>query len=100
MALRSIAGIQSESMAKFAGLRRNVDAVRVMEIAKNVLTNLWGEEKAALVRGISFQDGELKLGASASIVVGELKRIDVRFRNEINRAVGRKVVETLKIVQA
>lgn len=100
MALRSIGGIQSESLRKYAGLRRNVDAVRVMEIAKTVLTHLWGEEKAALVRGISFHDGELKLATAASIVVGELKLIDVRFRNEINRAIGRKIVETIKIVQA
>ncbi len=100
MSFKSIGGIQSESLQKFAGLRRNVDAVRVMEVAMTVLTNLWGEEKARLVRGVSFSEGELKLATGASIVVGELKLIDVRFRNEINRALGRKIVERLKIVQA
>ena len=100
MGFQKLGGIQSESLQKFGNLRRNVDAVRVMEVAKTVLTALWGAEKSAMVRGVSFHDGELKLAASASIVVGELKLIETRFLNEINRALGTRVVQTLKIVQA
>ena len=100
MGFQKLGGIQSESLQKFGNLRRNVDAVRVMEVAKTVLTALWGPEKSAMVRGVSFHDGELKLAASASIVVGELKLIETRFLNEINRALGARIVKALKIVQA
>ena len=100
MGFQKLGGIQSESLQKFGNLRRNVDAVRVMEVAKTVLTALWGPEKSAMVRGVSFHDSELKLAASASIVVGELKLIETRFLNEINRALGARIVKTLKIVQA
>jgi hypothetical protein len=100
MAFQKLGGIQSESLQKFAGLKRNVDAVRVLEAAKTVLVALWGEEKAALVRGISFHDGELKFAASASIVVGELKLIETRLINEINRGFGSRVVQKLKVIQS
>ncbi|HVM90859.1 MAG TPA: DciA family protein [Verrucomicrobiae bacterium] len=100
MPFQKLGGIQSESLQKFAGLRRNVDAVRVIEAAKTVLNALWGEEKASLVRGVSFHDGELKLAATASIVVGELKLIETRLLNEINRHLAARVVQKLKIVQS
>jgi len=100
MSFQKLGGIQSESLQKFAGLRGNVNAVRVMDVAKTVLTALWGEQKAAMVRGVSFHDGELKLAASASIVVGELKLIETRLCNEINRSLGSRVIQKLKIIQA
>lgn len=99
MSLKSIGGIQSEALSKYAGLRRNVDAVRVMEAAKKALEGLWGAERAAHMRPVSFQEGELKLGASASVVVGELKREEVRLMNEINRMLGARVVHKLRVVQ-
>lgn len=100
MGFQKLGGIQSESLQKFGNLRRNVNAVRVIEAAKTVLVALWGEEKAAMVRGVSFQEGELKLAASASIVVGELKMIETRLCNEVNRGLGTRVVLKLKIIQA
>jgi len=53
-----------------------------------------------MVRGVSFHEGELKLSASASIVVGELKLIETRLCNEINRSLGARVVQKLKVVQS
>jgi hypothetical protein len=100
MGFQKLGGIQSESLQKFAGLRRNVDAVRVLDAAKQVLTALWGADRAALVRGVSFAEGELKLAASASVVVGELRLIETRLVNEINRGLGQRVVNKLKVVQA
>lgn len=99
MALKSIGGIQSESLAKYAGLRRNVDAVRVIEAAKLALEGMWGSEKAAHVRGVSFQDGTLKLVSSASLVLGELKREEVRLCNEVNRILGGKIVHSLLLMK-
>lgn len=100
MSLKSIGGIQSESLAKYAGLRRNVDAVRVMDAAKKALAGLWGAPRAEHMRPISFQEGELKLAASASVVVGELKREEVRLMNEVNRMLGARVVRSIRVVQA
>ena len=100
MALRPIGGMQSEALSKHGGLRRNVDAVRVMDAAKRALEGLWGTGRAAHMRPVTFADGELKLAASASVVVGELKRDEVRLMNEINRMLGARVVYKLRIVQA
>lgn len=99
MSLQPLGRIQSESLAKFAGLRRNVDAVRVLEAAKLALEGLWGKEKAAHVRPATFHDGELKLVSSASIVVGEMKRDEVRICNEVNRMLGSKVVRSLSLMK-
>jgi hypothetical protein len=99
MALQPLGRIQSESLAKFAGLRRNVDAVRVLEAARIALEGLWGVEKAAHVRPVSFHGGDLKLVSSASIVVGELKRDEVRICNEVNRMLGSKVVRSLHLLK-
>ncbi|MCC6563757.1 DUF721 domain-containing protein [Candidatus Uhrbacteria bacterium] len=99
MSLNPIGRIQSESLAKYAGLRRNVDAVRVLEAARVALEGLWGKEKAAHVRPATFRDGELKLVSSASIVVGELKRDEVRICNEVNRMLGGKIVRSLSLMK-
>ncbi len=99
MGLQPLGRIQSESLAKFAGLRRNVDAVRVMEAANIALEGLWGKDKAAHVRPISFKEGELKLVSNASIVVGELKRDEIRICNEVNRMLGGKIVRSLSLMK-
>ncbi|MCK9360762.1 DciA family protein [Patescibacteria group bacterium] len=99
MGLQPLGRIQSESLAKYAGLRRNVDAVRVLEAARVALEGLWGKEKAAHVRPATFRDGELKLVSSASIVVGELKRDEVRICNEVNRMLGGKIVRSLSLMK-
>ncbi len=99
MSFKSISRIQSESLAKYAGLRRNVDAVRVLDAARKALEGLWGADRAAYARPVSFRDGELKLGASVSVVVGELKREEVRLMNEINRMLGARAVRSIKVVQ-
>jgi hypothetical protein len=99
MVLRPIAGIQSESLAKYAGLRRNVDAARVLEAARKSLEGLWGPERAAHARPATFHEGELKIAASASVVVGELKREEVRLMNEVNRMLGARTVRLIKVVQ-
>lgn len=99
MSLQPLGRIQSESLAKFAGLRRNVDAVRVMEAARVALEGLWGKEKAAHVRPVSFHEGALKLVSTASIVLGELKRDEIRICNEVNRMLGGKVVRSLSLMK-
>lgn len=99
MGLTPLGRISSESLQKFAGLRRNVDAARVMEASRVALEGLWGKEKAAHVRPVSFRDGELKLVSSASLVVGELKRDEVRICNEVNRMLGGKVVRSLILMK-
>ncbi|KAA0206582.1 DUF721 domain-containing protein [Candidatus Uhrbacteria bacterium] len=100
MTFKPLSRIQSESLAKYAGLRRNVDAVRVMEASRKALEGLWGADRAAYMRPVSFKDGELKLAASASVVVGELKHEEVRLMNEVNRMIGSRVVRSIKVVQA
>ncbi len=100
MGLQSLGRIQSEALSKYAGLRRNVDAVRVREAAKKALEGLWGPARAEHMRPVSFKEGELKLAAASSVVVGELKREEVRLMNEVNRMLGARVVHKLRILQA
>lgn len=78
-----------------AGIADKVTAARVLLEAKQALIRLWGEEKAAYVDMVSFAEGALKVRSSAGAAIQELKMNAVRFQNEINRALGTKVVKKI-----
>jgi len=78
-----------------AGIQQQVTAARVLAEAEQVIRRVWGEEKAAYVKAISFADGQLKLRASAPAAVQELTMQESRLLNEINRALGSKTVTRL-----
>lgn len=97
MAFQPIRRILPSAVQK-AGISRQVEATRVLEIAKECLGKLWGEEKAACVDAVSFAAGELRLFSRLPAAIQELRMWDVRLRNEINRQLGGKVVHTLRIM--
>lgn len=80
-----------------AGIKRQIDAVRVLEVARSSLEAVWGADKAALVIFISFSGGTLKAQSSVPAAVQELKLIDTRLRNEINRSLGSLTVKALSV---
>lgn len=80
------------------GIVRQVTAARVMETAKETITALWGEDKAAFVEPISFASGTLKIASASGSALQELKLWEVRLLNEINRRLGAKSVIALQFV--
>jgi len=78
-----------------AGISRQVTASRIIESAGETVNALWGEEKAAFVRAVSFHDGILKLVATSPAALQELRLWDVRLQNELNRRIGSKVVQKI-----
>lgn len=86
------------SALRSAGISKQIEAVRVLAVAQETITALWGEEKAAYIECVSFSGGELKVRASAPAAMQELKVWEVRIKNEINRALGSKVILSLKAV--
>lgn len=97
MTFQSIRKIIPTTIQK-AGITRQVTAVRVLEVARESITRLWGEEKAAFVQPVSFAEGTLKLAARAPAAAQELRVWETRLQNEINRALGSRVVVTLRFV--
>ena len=81
-----------------AGIQRQVTAARVMEEAQAALRRLWGEERAAYARPVSFKEGVLKIAALAPAASQELKLISVRLQNEVNRVLGSKIVHQIQTV--
>ncbi len=83
---------------KSAGISRPVMTARVLHEAKQVVHNLWGEEKAAYVEVISFSEGTLKIGSRAPAGLQELKMQTIPIQNEINRVLGSKVIKKMLFV--
>lgn len=75
-----------------AGIDEQVSSVRVLVLAKETLEKFWGQEKANYIEWISFKEGTLKIRAHAPAAKQELKAWEVRFMNELNRALGAKRV--------
>ncbi len=81
-----------------AGISKQIEAVRVLSVAQDTVKALWGDERASFVECVSFANGELKIRARAPAALQELRIWDVRIRNEINRALGSKIILSLKPV--
>lgn len=78
-----------------AGISDQATAARVMYEAQQVILRLWGEEKAAYVRVVSFAEGVLKFASLSGAALQELAMQRVPIQNEINRALGTKVVSQI-----
>lgn len=83
--------IQNKDVAK------KIEATRVLQMAHEVLVQLWGDERAAYIEWVSFQGGQLHVFARAPAAAQELRIIDVRLRNELNRILGGKIILGLNI---
>lgn len=97
MSFEPIRRILPQSLRQ-AGISKQIEAVRVLSVAQDTIKALWGDQKASFVECVSFASGELKVRAHAPAALQELKLWDVRIRNEINRALGSKVILSLKAV--
>jgi hypothetical protein len=71
---------------------------RVFDVARTVLTKLWGEEQAAYVSPVSFHEGTLKLQTTSASAKQQLGIDTLRVQNEINRVIGQKVVQRITII--
>jgi len=96
MSFQSIRRILPKAI-EHAGIKKHIDAVRVVESAEKTLQALWGEELAHKVRFVSFQSGILKATSSSPAAVQELKLLQTKFQNEVNRALGEQIVRTLNV---
>lgn len=80
-----------------AGISRQVTAARVLEEWATVLKQLWGEEKAAHIEGVSLANGTLKLRSRSGVAAQELKIWEARLVNQLNRELGSRIVEKLDV---
>ncbi|MBU0540291.1 DUF721 domain-containing protein [Patescibacteria group bacterium] len=75
-----------------------LQAYRVLETAKEVLQNLWDEERAAYINPLSFKEGKLKCVALSPSAKQQLSLEQTRYMNEINRRLNGRVVFSLQII--
>ncbi len=99
MAFQPIRRILPGALQQF-GITRQVTAARVVSEARASLLRLWGEEKSAIVHIVSFSEGALKVEASSSVALHELRALHVRWQNEMNRQLGEQVVKKINLFQA
>ncbi|MDO8618255.1 MAG: DciA family protein [Candidatus Uhrbacteria bacterium] len=81
-----------------AGIARQVTAARVIQETQEALRRLWGEEKAKYIQTVSFKDGVIKVKALAPAAAQEIKNATVPLQNEVNRALGSKIVQQIQVV--
>ena len=75
----------------------DLQLARVLDISQVVLRKLWGEERAAFVRVLSFREGTLKFETTSPAAKQELGVQAVRIQNEINRQLGGQVVRRISV---
>lgn len=80
-----------------AGWKPQIDAMMILDTANKVLLGLWGAEKASRITFVSVKAGCLKATSSSGVAIQELKIMEVRLLNEINRALEAKKVFSLKV---
>lgn len=91
MGFQSIKRILPQAIRE-VGLEEQVTSVQVLQTAELILRRYWGEEKAALVAMRSYHEGTLRLETAVPAAAQELRVIEKRFINEINRLLGAKKV--------
>jgi hypothetical protein len=94
MAFQPIRRILPEAIRQ-AGIGDQISNVRILTLAKETLERFWGEEKAGYIEWISYKEGVLRLRSHAPAAKQELKAWEIRFLNELNRALGGKRVTKL-----
>lgn len=95
MAFQSIKRILPGAIRE-VGLEEQVTSIHVLQTAELVLRRSWGEEKAHLITLRSYAQGVLRLETRTPAAAQELKVMEVRFMNEINRILGAKKVIKLQ----
>lgn len=94
MAFQPIRRILPEAIRK-AGIDEQISSVQILTLAKDTLQKFWGPEKAQYIEWVSYKDGVIRLRSHAPAARQELRAWEVRFLNELNRALGRKKVTRL-----
>lgn len=79
-----------------AGIAEQVQADRVLRLAKEHITALWGQEKASYILPLSFQGGTLKIQSRSATALQELKQLVPRLQNDLNRVLGGKVIVCIR----
>ncbi|MFA5129624.1 MAG: DciA family protein [Patescibacteria group bacterium] len=79
-----------------SGINDQVSASLVVDEAKRALIRVWDEDRAAFVEPLSFTKGELHIAVSSPSALALLRTSELPWMNEINRALGSRLV--LRIV--
>jgi len=97
MSFQSIGKILPQAIQQ-AGIGRQVTAARVVQEAQEAIRRLWGEERANYINIVSFKDGMIKIVATAPAAAQEIKSAAVQLQNEVNRALGSKIIQQIQVV--
>lgn len=79
------------------GISKPIATRQVLQEAPVVLRALWGEEKALLVRTVSFMNGVLRLETRSGPAKQQLVLDGPRFLNELNRRLGERKIFSIDV---
>ncbi len=85
------------SSIQYAGIESQISAIRIIEAAKETLVRIWGEECAAYVEPTSYDKGVLTVDVRSPSAAHTIATSSVRWMNEVNRIIGFKKVNKLKV---
>ncbi len=75
----------------------DLQIARIFSVTQLVLNKVWGEERAAYVKPLSFREGTLKLETTSPAAKQQLKLDEVRLKNEINRQLGSQAIRAIAV---
>ncbi len=79
------------------GRNRDLLIARVFAAGADVVTRVWGEERAVYVAPRSFKDGVLKWDVRSPAAAQQLRIDAPKLKNEINRQLGSALVKEIRI---
>jgi hypothetical protein len=82
-----------------AGLETQVSAARIVSEAEEALIRLWGTERASYVSVVSAREGVLKVRVLSPAAAQTLKKDEVAWMNEVNRAMGERRIHRIALVR-
>lgn len=79
------------------GISKQIQARQVLELARETLRALWGEERSCYLEPISLLEGTLKMASTSAVAMQRFRLDETRFMNEINRRLGIRVVHRIEV---
>lgn len=97
MGFQQIGSIIPRTQVDRAGVREQMLAARVVDLAGKMLERLWSDERAQYIRIASFAKGELVFEASNGAAAQALSFQAMQLQNAINHELRSKIVQKTSV---
>ncbi len=97
MGFQQIGSLIPRTQVDRAGIREQMLAARVVDLAGKIVERLWPDARASYIRVASFAKGELTLETTNGSAAQALQMQVMQLQNAINHELQGKIVRVVKV---